>query len=33
VIAYNYFMKRVDRFINDMELCASELGDLIGGRK
>jgi biopolymer transport protein ExbB len=33
VIAYNYFMKRVDRFINDMELCASELSDLIGGRK
>ncbi len=33
VIAYNYFMKRVDRFINDMELCASELIDLIGGRK
>jgi hypothetical protein len=30
VIAYNYFMKRVDRFINDMELCASELSDLIG---
>jgi biopolymer transport protein ExbB len=33
VIAYNYFMKRVDRFINDMELCASELSDMIGGRK
>jgi biopolymer transport protein ExbB/TolQ len=33
VIAYNYFMKRVDHFINDMELCASELSDLIGGRK
>jgi len=33
VIAYNYFIKRVDRFINDMELCASELIDLIGGRK
>jgi biopolymer transport protein ExbB/TolQ len=30
VIAFNYFMKRVERFINDMELCASELIDLIG---
>lgn len=30
VIAFNYFMKRVERFINDMELCASELSDLIG---
>ncbi len=31
VIAYNYFTTRVERFINDMELCASELIDLIGG--
>jgi biopolymer transport protein ExbB len=30
VIAFNYFMKRVERFVNDMELCASELIDLIG---
>ncbi len=30
VIAYNYFTKRVESFINDMELCASELIDLIG---
>ena len=29
VIAYNYFSKRVDRFVDDMELCASELIDLI----
>jgi len=29
VIAYNYFTKRVDHFINDMELCASELIDLL----
>jgi biopolymer transport protein ExbB/TolQ len=29
VIAYNYFSKRVDRFIDDMELCASELLDFI----
>ena len=31
VIAYNYFTKRVEHFISDMELCASELIDLIGG--
>ena len=31
VIAYNYFTKRVEHFIDDMELCASELIDLIGG--
>ena len=30
VIAFNYFTKRVGHFINDMELCASELIDLIG---
>ena len=29
VIAFNYFSKRVDRFIDDMELCASELLDFI----
>lgn len=29
VIAYNYFSKRVEHFINDMELCASELIDLM----
>ena len=28
VIAYNYFVKRVDGFITDMELCASEIMDL-----
>jgi len=30
VIAYNYFSRRVEQFINEMELCASELNDLIG---
>ena len=30
VIAFNYFTKRVESFLNDMELCASELIDLIG---
>ena len=30
VIAFNYFTRKVDHFVNDMELCASELIDLIG---
>ena len=30
VIAFNYFAKKVENFMNDMELCASELIDLIG---
>ncbi len=29
VIAYNYFTRKVDHFINEMELCASELKDII----
>jgi biopolymer transport protein ExbB len=29
VIAFNYFTKKVERFITDMELCASEFIDLI----
>lgn len=29
VIAYNYFQKRIDNFITDMELCASEAMDII----
>ncbi len=29
VIAYNYFIKKIDNFITDMELCASELMDLL----
>ena len=33
VIAYNYFVKKVDRFITDMELCASEFLDLLAGVK
>ena len=32
VIAYNYFTKRVEHFITDMELCASEFMDLIGAK-
>jgi biopolymer transport protein ExbB/TolQ len=30
VIIFNYFTKRVEHFVNDMELCASELMDQIG---
>ena len=30
VIAFNYFTKKVGHFMDDMELCASELTDLIG---
>jgi len=30
VIAFNYFIKKVGHFMDDMELCASELTDLIG---
>ena len=29
VIAYNYFVKKVDGFITDMELCASEILDML----
>jgi biopolymer transport protein ExbB len=29
VIAYNYFAKRIDTFVTEMELCASETLDLI----
>ena len=32
VIAYNYFVKKVDGFITDMELCASETMDLLTGK-
>ena len=30
VIAFNYFTKKVGHFMDDMELCASELTDLVG---
>ncbi len=30
VVAFNYFTKKVEHFTDDMELCASELIDLIG---
>lgn len=33
VVAYNYFIKRIDNFITDMELCASEMMDLIKTKK
>ncbi|MBU1726641.1 MAG: MotA/TolQ/ExbB proton channel family protein [Candidatus Omnitrophica bacterium] len=33
VIAYNYFVKKVDGFITDMELCASEMMDLLSVKR
>ena len=33
VMAYNYFVKRVNGFVMDMELCASEMVGLIKGQK
>ena len=33
VVAYNYFMKKIDDFIKDMELAASETMDLISTLK
>ena len=29
VIAYNYFVKKIDTIVTDMELCASEIQDMI----
>jgi biopolymer transport protein ExbB/TolQ len=29
VIAYNYFVKRIEGFVSDMELCASEVMDIL----
>jgi len=33
VVAYNYFMRKIDNFVVDMELAASELLDVIGVKK
>jgi biopolymer transport protein ExbB/TolQ len=33
VMAFNYFMKRVQRFVLDMELCASEITSILTQRK
>lgn len=33
VIAYNYFIKKIDNFVTDMELCASEILDLISNKQ
>ena len=33
VIAYNYFIKRIENFITDMELCVSETMDLVAGKR
>jgi biopolymer transport protein ExbB/TolQ len=32
VILFNYFTRRVEHFVDDMDLCASELIDLIRGK-
>jgi biopolymer transport protein ExbB len=29
VICYNYFMRRIERFVSDMELAASEMSDMV----
>jgi biopolymer transport protein ExbB len=29
VICYNYFMRRIERFVSDMELAASEMTDMV----
>ncbi|MFC1512593.1 MotA/TolQ/ExbB proton channel family protein [bacterium] len=33
VIAYNYFVKRIDNYVREMELCASEITDLMSINK
>ncbi len=33
VVAYNYFVRKIDNFVVDMELAASELMDLLCGKK
>jgi len=33
VMAYNYFIKKIDNFITDMELCASEMMDLLTAKR
>ncbi len=33
IIAYNYFIKRINGFVTDMELCASETSSLLKGKK
>jgi len=33
VIAYNYFVRRVDNFVTEMEYCSSEMIDMLGAEK
>lgn len=33
VIAYNYFVRRIDLFVSDMELCAAEIAERAGARE
>jgi biopolymer transport protein ExbB/TolQ len=32
VVAYNYFVRRVDNFVTDMEYCSSATLDLLTSR-
>lgn len=32
VVSYNYFTRKIDNFVVDMELCASELMDVLGAK-
>ena len=32
VVAYNYFVHRIDLFVSDMELCAAEIAEKTGAR-
>jgi len=32
VIAYNYFIRRVDNFVTEMEYCSSEMIEILGSR-
>lgn len=33
VVCYNFFIRKIDNFVADMELCASELMDIMSGKK
>ena len=33
VVAYNYFVRRVDNFVTDMEYCASQMVDILTAKK
>lgn len=33
VVSYNFFIRQIDKFVADMELCASEIVDLLSEKK